>query len=329
MRRIRAHDKFAAAFHEYSNRFGERCLEELKLESITLRDDPLPLLRAVGQLAICSGETDTTSGQKSRNDPYHMAQAQVQTALARSALRRAVFGWVLRHTRSLVRRRENLRFERTRVFGRVRTIFLEIGKRFCAVDILQEPQDIFYLQLDEVLGFVRGTATTTDLKALVAVRRAQYERFASAEPPPDRFYTRGVVGCNTHLQPDNDEADENAVGHEVSRETRFGTACCTGVVRGVARVVRDPRHATLQPGDILVAERTDPGWVILFPSAAALVVERGSLLSHSAIVAREMNLPAVVALARATTWIQDGDCIEIDGGSGRVQRISTAGGGTL
>jgi pyruvate,water dikinase len=253
----------------------------------------------------------------------------VQTALAGKPLRQALFARVLRNTRSLVRQRENLRFERTRVFGRVRTIFLEIGKRFCAVDVLQEPQDIFYLELDEVLGFIRGTATTTDLKTLVALRKTQYESFAKSEPPPDRFYTYGVVGCNTQLEPDAEEVNDSTVEHELSGETRLGTACCSGVVRGIARVVRDPRSATLQPGDILVAERTDPGWVILFPAAAGLVVERGSLLSHSAIVAREMNLPAVVALSGATHWIQDGDCIEIDGGSGRVQRLTAGSGDAL
>ena len=100
-----------------------------------------------------------------------------------------------------------------------------------------------------------------------------------------------------------------------------GTGCCPGVVRGRARVVLNPQQAELQPGDILVAPRTDPGWILLFPAAAGLLVEYGSLLSHSAIVAREMGLPAVVGLRGLTTWVQDGEWLELDGAAGTVRKI--------
>jgi len=78
---------------------------------------------------------------------------------------------------------------------------------------------------------------------------------------------------------------------------------------------------TVTQGDILVAERTDPGWIMLFPACAGLLVERGSLLSHSAIVAREMALPAIVALSGVTTWLKDGDWVEMNGASGVVRRV--------
>jgi pyruvate,water dikinase len=108
---------------------------------------------------------------------------------------------------------------------------------------------------------------------------------------------------------------------EATGDVRHGLACSAGVVRGIVRVVVDPRSATLRAGEILVAERTDPGWVMLFPAAAGLVVERGSLLSHSAIVARELGLPAVVAMAGATRWLRDGDNVELDGSRGTVTRF--------
>jgi len=91
------------------------------------------------------------------------------------------------------------------------------------------------------------------------------------------------------------------------------------------RKVVDPRHALIQPGEMLVAERTDPGWILLFPSAAGLLVERGSLLSHSAIVARELRIPTVVSVEGLTAWLQDGDEVEFDGGTGRIRRIAKAG----
>jgi phosphoenolpyruvate synthase/pyruvate phosphate dikinase len=110
-------------------------------------------------------------------------------------------------------------------------------------------------------------------------------------------------------------------------EERSGLGCCPGVVRGKVRVITNPRGAELHHGEILVAERTDPGWIMLFPSASGLLVERGSLLSHSAIVAREMGIPAIVSITDVTRWLQTGDEVELDGGSGLVRRLARAPGG--
>ena len=88
----------------------------------------------------------------------------------------------------------------------------------------------------------------------------------------------------------------------------------------------DPTTAKLTQGDILVAERTDPSWVMLFPFASGLLVERGSLLSHSAIVARELGIPTIVSIEGVTRWLRDGDCVEFDGTTGVVTRITKAGG---
>jgi pyruvate,water dikinase len=87
------------------------------------------------------------------------------------------------------------------------------------------------------------------------------------------------------------------------------------------QVVRDPRQAVLERGAILVAERTDPSWIMLFPLASGLLVERGSLLSHSAIVAREMGIPAVVSIDGVVAWLADGDWVELDGTTGVVRKV--------
>ena len=92
-------------------------------------------------------------------------------------------------------------------------------------------------------------------------------------------------------------------------------------MRAPVQVIRNPKTAVLQPGTILVAERTDPGWILLFPAAAGLLVERGSLLSHAAIVAREMRIPAIVSLPGITAQLQDGDWVEMDGSTGTVRLI--------
>ena len=86
-------------------------------------------------------------------------------------------------------------------------------------------------------------------------------------------------------------------------------------------MIRDPRTEALDRGDILVARHTDPGWIAVFSNASAIVVERGSLLSHSAIVARELGIPCVVGLKGATDWIADGETLRVDGATGTVERL--------
>jgi rifampicin phosphotransferase len=202
------------------------------------------------------------------------------------------------------------------LFGHARRMFLEFGKRFYALDLLTEPRDIFYLEVDEILGMVEGVNTTTNLKELTALRKKEFAVYKNDEAPDNRFETMGIVYQG--------QSFKNKVQTEMSwqGDTRKGLGCCPGVVRGVVRVVTDPREARLEPGEILVAERTDPGWIMLFPAASGLLVERGSLLSHSAIVSREMGLPAIVSLSGVTQWLKTGDLVEFNGSTGVVKKLS-------
>jgi pyruvate,water dikinase len=311
--KLAAHLRLQAAYDAYLARFGERCMEELKLESLTLLDDPLPLLRAIGQYARALDTGRARKPTANVADARQVAEARIAQALAGRPLRRWLLARVIGWARVRMRTRENLRFERTRVFGRARMVFLELGRRLAALDVLEAPRDVFWLELDELMAFVDGRATTTDLRGLAALRQAEFAGYAGQSSPAERFETCGAVYIGHEFRPQVEQ--EVPVGPEMQ-----GTGACAGVVRGPVRVVRDPRKAVVAPGEILVAERTDPGWVIVFPAAAGLLVERGSLLSHSAIVARELGLPTVVGLAGVTSWLADGDWVELDGASGRVTR---------
>ena len=313
-RALREFPDFHGLYTDYLDRFGDRCLEELKLESPTLQDDPLPLLRSVGQLARRHAQVPAAGAEDGEAKARAGAETEVRGFLARRAIARGLFFWVLRHARARMRDRENLRFERTRLFGRVRRIFVELGRRFHDAGALDDPRDIFWLDIGEALGFVDGTATTTDLRGLVRVRKAEFQRHREAPAPAGRFETRGIVHIGNEFRAQNPPA-------VISGEEQKGLGCCSGVVRGRVRVVKDPKGVRLDPDEILVAQRTDPGWVLLFPAAVGLIVEHGSLLSHSAIVARELGLPTVVSLAGATDWLRDGDVVELDGSTGIVRRL--------
>ena len=298
----------------YLARFGNRCLEELKLETPTLHDNPLGLYRAVGQLAAAPASPATR--------PEPASPPAEPPALPGPWWKKALFRWVLRRARDRVRERENLRFARTRVFGRVRRIFVEIGRRLHAAGKLGEARDVFYLTVDEVLGFVDGTIVSTDLRGLVATRRAEFATYRQEPALPGRFVTRGAIHLGNAFAATAPMPTGSTAGPDA--DLRRGLACCAGTVRGRARVVLDPRNAEILSGEILVARRTDPGWVLLFPAAAGLAVEHGSLLSHAAIVARELKLPAVVSIPGLTDWLQTGDLIELDGATGSIRRLAAA-----
>jgi pyruvate,water dikinase len=296
--------ELAAEVADYLAKFGDRCTQELKLESITLDEDPTPLLQAIA-FAAMRGERPSGEGQG----------PSLEEAFRGKAIKGLIARPLTRWARGRVRDRENLRFERTRVFGRVRRIFLAMGRRLVEAGLLEAPRDIFYLELAEALGLVEGTATTENLKGLVALRKEEAARFAAAGEPPNRLETCGAVLVDLARNP------PQAGTLAAEGESREGLGCCRGVVRGVARVIRDPRGGEVTPGDILVARHTDPGWIALFSNAAGILVERGSLLSHSAIVAREMNIPAIVAIAGLMDWLESGDVIEMDGTTGRVVKV--------
>lgn len=308
------HQEMGHLFAAYLHTFGDRCIDELKLESVPLHDNPTPLLRAIGHFAA----RQETGAAGQAVDARIAAEQQAIAALGGSGLRRRVFAFVLKHARARVESRENLRFERTRLFGRVRQILVELGRRFAALGLLEEPGDIFYLEKDEILGFVEGFASCPDLQGIAAVRKSHFQRYATMAPIADRFQTRGLVFVGNDFY----RGDEAKQVEDSDPEARQGIGCCPGLVRGRVRVVRDPRGVELPAGAILVAERTDPGWIMLFPAAAGLLVERGSLLSHSAIVARELGLPAVVSVPGVTSWLNDGDTVELDGSTGRVRLLA-------
>jgi phosphohistidine swiveling domain-containing protein len=300
--------------HAYIEKFGDRCLEELKLESATLLDNPALLLQSIGNLAAMFRDHGVPE-VGTNNDVRTNAEERLASAGLRFP-KKQLFRWVLRQAWNRVRDRENLRFERTRVFGRVRRIMVEIGKRLVTEGRLKDPRDVFYLELEEILGYADGTGASVSLGDLAEARKREFTGFKEKLPPPDRFSTYGAP--HDYETFESEEA-KVVVTHGDALQ---GIGCCAGVIRGRARVVTDPKSAVLKPGEILVAQQTDPGWVMLFPSASGLLVERGSLLSHSAIVSREMGIPAVVSLPGLLQWITDGEMVELNGRTGTVRKLT-------
>ena len=302
--------ELAAEFEGYVARFGDRCMEELKLETITLREDPSFIVHTL-RAYVRGGNVDPQAAWQRERAVRDAAERTVRARLR--GMRRVVYGFVLTRARRRVRDRENLRFERTRVFGVVRRIFLALGADLAQRGRLEAPRDVFLLTSDELFAAFEPAATSGDLRPLVSARRREFDGYLSEAPPPDRFESFGPPSAIAW------RATPVAAAGDAS--VLRGTGCCPGVVRASVRVVRDPRQARDLGGHILVAERTDPGWTVLFPSISGLLVQRGSLLSHSAIVAREMGIPCIVGVASLMDTLVDGDEVEMDGTSGSITRL--------
>jgi phosphohistidine swiveling domain-containing protein len=200
----------------------------------------------------------------------------------------------------------------------VRDLLSEMGRRLVADDVIDDADDVLMLTYDD-LRVAALDLPGTDPRTLVADRRAQLAEHAHvtaplllgtmpAGPPPDSPLTRMTMKFSGAPAPSTDP------------DLVRGSAGSGGSVTGMARVVRSLAEAqALEPGEILVAETTAPPWTPLFAIAAAVVTDTGGILSHSAVVAREYGIPAVVGAGDATAAIHDGDVVEVDGDAGVVR----------
>ncbi len=303
----------SALIEGYLETWGDRSPRELQLERPSYRDDPLPLLRAVRSLVSASS---TGREGVAVQAALHVRRRLLTRQLG--LLRVAVFSVLLRATRRHIGWREEMRLARGQVFGVGRRIFRRLGEALSDQGALERPEDVHYLSLDELRGMITGTAVVGDPRALVRLRRAQYDDYASRPRLPSRFETRGLVVDPLGLDP---SIGTPAPNRGLRAWKGIGTS--NGRARAPCLVVRDPTQVTLMPGHIIVARTTDPGWVPILVGAAGLLVEQGSLLSHSAIVARELGIPMVVGLDGLLDLVRTGDVLELDGSTGEV-RMETA-----
>ncbi len=301
------------AVANYLAKFSDRCTEELKLESVPLNRDPAPLYMAIAAAALGS---QATAHPAQKQQAFIVQKTGLDRLFSGRPFKRFVARPLVGWAKELVKNRENLRFERTRIFGRARHLFRAVGRQFYALGLLENADDIYFLSVSEVLGVIEGFAISAEIAPLAAMRKREMEAAGERPDPDERIVVRGAAfNCSGATVSAKSVPPSDAT-------SQTGTACSAGKVTAVARIVRDPRKQSINRGEILVARHTDPGWIAIFCNASAIVVERGSLLSHSAIVARELGIPCVVGVKGAMDWIVDGETIEVDGATGMVRRLS-------
>jgi len=306
-----AHPEFYKQVLAYIDKFGFRCMSEMKLEEIDLQTDPTYLFVCIKNYL----KTDDLKNPDSDHEQSIRKAAEAKVKQALSGKRKVFYFWVLKHARKAVKNRENTRFARTRIYGVARTIFQYIGEDLAHIGALKNPRDIFWLTIEEVMGVYNGTMPSFNLNSFIQLRKDSYSHY-DAETDA-RIMTRGAVYWkNSFIK------EVEIPSYEGQDFDLKGLPCCPGVIEGVVKVISSPQDNLDLNGEILVADRTDPGWVPLYPSISGLLVERGSLLSHSAIVAREMGIPTVVSIPGLTKKIKTGMRVRLDGKSGTIKILS-------
>ena len=297
---------------EYLEEYGFRSMNELKLEVPTLHENPAYIFTIIkNYLRFEARANESGAEDKLRIE----AENKVWEKLKFKPFKKIIFKFVLKNTKKAVSFREYQRFARTKMFGISRRIFLAIGQRFVELQIIKERDDIFYLTMDEIFSFIYGASPMASLSELIELRKKQYKTYEKSAETPDRIETWGTVPNNDYYARLNQNEDDG------DPDTLRGISCCPGIVRKKVKVIINPTDDMSLDGEILVAARTDPGWVMLYPSASGLLIERGSILSHSAIVSREIGLPSILGIPGVTTRLKTGDVVEMDGAKGTVKII--------
>ncbi|MEU4779455.1 PEP/pyruvate-binding domain-containing protein [Micromonospora sp. NPDC023633] len=305
----------ADAAREHLRRYGDRAPHDLKLEEASPRQRPGMIITMLRPL-VQSGLTVAESRARELGSRAEAERELRQNC--RSAGRRLVIRTLAAGLRFFVRTREDTRYCRSQLYGLTRHVMWRLGALLTEAGQLDDRLDVLDLTVEEVLGAYDGTVVDTDLRAIVRRRRA--ERLAAADGPD--LGIRPATPYNRPM-PASQAAPVASAAVGAGGPVRLqGLPSSKGVVQGQARVVLDPSTPAETCRDrIIVAKETDPGWLMLMMVARGMVVERGTLLSHTAITGRLLGIPTVVAVPDATTLIEDGSWIEVDGANGTVRSV--------
>ncbi|WP_330230705.1 PEP-utilizing enzyme [Nocardia sp. NBC_00508] len=302
---------FRAACLRHIAEFGDRTVDELKLETDPLGEHPerlVPMLR--NYLRGGQNADDMVAREQAIR---RAAEGTAARLFARNPVQRIAFRLALRLAREHVKQRENMRLGRSRSFGLVKRVFREYGRQLHMAGLLDDPRDVFWLTYEEIAALTRGTAVDTDAARTVALRKADHDRWRT-QRLPSRITTTGIAAAGI-ADPGLEEPGEGAVA---GARVLHGIGCAPGRVEAPALVLRTPDPDVAIDGQVLVASTTDPGWVFLMVAAGGLVSERGSLLSHTAIIGRELGIPTVVGVPGITHLVGNGDVLVLDGRAGTV-----------
>ncbi len=304
-------NEFLADWNAFMDRHGFHCRAEIELYNARWSETPDYILGLVRSYIGSIGTTDPLENQRKLAARREDFTKKCRKRL-RNPVKRLLFNHLLFRSQQGSVFRENIKCEAVKLLTAVRNTLLELGGRLAAESVLEQPDDIFFLKIEELEPVIQARPGF-DVGATVAARRAEYDHWKSITPPGT------IVGPFDLDKAAHEPVDTNA-------NVLTGLAVSPGVVTGKARVIlRADTNEQVAAGEILVAPFTDPGWTPYFVPAAAIVMDQGSILSHGSIIAREYGIPGVVNVGAATKIIRTGQTIRVDGDRGVVNILKTPG----
>jgi len=296
---------FQAGLTSFLHAYGHRGVAEIDLGLPRWSEDPTYILGVLANyLRLENPElAPDIQFRRATREAEEMVAELTRRAGRKGRLRGALVGFLLNRARALAGLREVPKFYAVLVFARARTLLWEIGDELTRSGRLEGAGDVFFVTMPEARV---ALTTETDLRSVVRERRADYGHELKRRHVPRILLSDGTEPTVEEIL---DAAADGAL---------HGTPASAGTVTAKARVILDPTGARLEPGEILVAPSTDPGWTPLFLTAGGLVMEMGGAMSHGAVVAREYGIPAVVGVPEATERIATGEQITVDGSAGTI-----------
>jgi phosphohistidine swiveling domain-containing protein len=281
------------------------------LSQPTWRERPVIVIEMVRKLLDSGIRESSVERGARRAEAVRRTLERIASSMGGS-VKRLAFERVLVWCEQYYVLRENMRYHADLFLAALRFLALSAAERLVHGGALDSVADVFFLEVEELRSYLRGAGPTpTALAERARVRREEQSSWAALESP------ECVVADDATGAPSSGSSCALRAGGEPSLS---GVGVCPGVATGVARVVGSlDELELLEPGEIVVASATDPSWTSMLAIAGALVVEMGGPLSHGAIVARELGIPAVVNVANATRALATGTVLIVDGGRGTVR----------
>lgn len=283
---------------EYISEFGARTPGELKLENERLTDSLFTVL----ELALKSARSGIDAAPSQTRREFSWPSGQ-------SVLLRPLILYVAKNTRRAIDWRERFRFNRAQTFNLSRKGFDAVGKALQAEDILASARDIYWLTDHEIDELVGSHAPILDAKELVQSRKLKFAEYENLDKTLAVQGSGRIAGRHQVNVAANQDEDGLA-----------GNGVAPGEVTAEVIVVKSFDPNVDVRGKILVVHYIDPGWTLLFTQAAGIVAERGNALSHAAIIAREIGIPAIVAAVNATNNLVTGEIVTINGNTGIIKK---------
>ena len=311
---------FRVELETFLGAWGFRSSGELMLTTPSLEEESEPIVALLRQYVGAEGESPDEALARQAAERRAETSTVLRAVLRRSPFDAGVIWLLLRWTQRAVGYRERARLKQALLYTRCRRLALRIGDALVSAGRVGERDAVFMLTWQEIDELCAGRGMfPRHVDGLVALRRTAHATESRLNPPDTIRLGEGAAfePVATRVEGHPGAAPREATSAASVIELT-GTTACGGRVSATAAVLAGVHEAEkLTRGDVLVTRQTDPGWAPVFCLISGIVVERGGMLSHGAIIAREFGLPCIVGVAGATARIPHGATVTLDADHGR------------